>query len=164
DLGLVPEELRRRFLAEKPPGWPEWEAFSRFAVERYHRPDEGISIGLGPSGPQRCTDDMLQACAALADELDLAVHIHVLETRMQALSGRRMYGRTLPAHLDTLEFLSPRVSFEHGIWLSAADIELVRDRGVTIVHNPVSNLKLGSGICPVPMLLRAGVNVALGTD
>jgi cytosine/adenosine deaminase-related metal-dependent hydrolase len=83
---------------------------------------------------------------------------------MQALSGRRMYGRTLPEHLDSLGFLSPRVSFEHGIWLTDGDIELVRDRGVTIVHNPVSNMKLGSGICPVPELLHAGVNVALGTD
>src|SRR6266581_176803 len=70
DLNLVPDELRKRFGPEKPPDWPEWEAFSRFAVERYHRPDEGISIGLGPSGPQRCTDEMLTACAALAEELD----------------------------------------------------------------------------------------------
>src|SRR5581483_961402 len=164
DLGLVPEELRRRFLAEKPPGWPEWEAFSRFAVERYHRPDEGISIGLGPSGPQRCTDDMLQACAALADELDLTIHIHVLETRMQALSGRRMYGKTLPAHMNELGFLGPRVSFEHGIWLTDADVDLVASTGTSITHNPISNLKLGSGIAAVPVLLDAGVNVAMGSD
>jgi cytosine/adenosine deaminase-related metal-dependent hydrolase len=71
---------------------------------------------------------------------------------------------TLPEHLDSLGFLSPRVSFEHGIWLTPSDIELVRDRGVTVVHNPVSNMKLGSGIAPVPELLRRGINVALGTD
>src|SRR5436305_12616350 len=106
---------------------------------------------------------MLAGCAALADELDLVVHIHVLETRMQALSGRRMYAATLVEHLDALGFLGPRISFEHGIWLTPGDVELVRDRGVTIVHNPVSNLKLGSGICPVPTLLAQGVNVALGT-
>ena len=67
-----------------------------------------------------------------------------------------MYGRTLPEHLDAIGFLSPRVCFEHGIWLTPGDIELVRDRGVTVVHNPVSNLKLGSGICPVPDLLATG--------
>ena len=60
--------------------------------------------------------------------------------------GQRMYGRTLPEHLDAIGFLSPRVCFEHGIWLTPGDIELVRDRGVTVVHNPVSNMKLGSGI------------------
>jgi 5-methylthioadenosine/S-adenosylhomocysteine deaminase len=164
DSALVDPQLIARLEREKPPSWPEWEAFVRHAVERFHRPDDGIAICPAPSGPQRCTDELLARTAALADELDLAIHIHVLETRMQAVSGRRMYGRTLPEHLDTLGFLSPRVSFEHGIWLTDADIELVRDRGVTIVHNPVSNLKLGSGICPVPALLRAGVNVALGTD
>jgi cytosine/adenosine deaminase-related metal-dependent hydrolase len=164
DAGLVDAELIARLEREKPPSWEEWETFVRHAVERFHRPDEGIAICPAPSGPQRCTDEMLAGTAALADELDLAIHIHVLETRMQALSGRRMYGTTLPEHLDSLGFLSPRVSFEHGIWLTPSDIELVADRGVTIVHNPVSNIKLGSGIAPVPQLLRAGVNVALGTD
>jgi cytosine/adenosine deaminase-related metal-dependent hydrolase len=164
DLDLVPEHLRRRFGPEKPPDWPEWEAFARFAVERYHRADEGISIGLGPSGPQRCTDGMLEACAALADELDLTIHIHVLETRMQALSGMKMYGKTLPAHMDEIGFLGPRVSFEHGIWLTDADIELVAATRTSITHNPISNLKLGSGIAAVPVLLDAGVNVAMGSD
>src|SRR5438876_1991262 len=164
DLNLVLPELRERFGTDRLPPWPEWETFSRFAVENYHRPDEGISIGLGPSGPQRCTDAMLCGCAALADELGVPIHIHVLETRMQAVSGQRMYGKTLPEHMAAIGFLGPRVSFEHGIWLTDHDIELVRDAGVTIVHNPVSNMKLGSGICPVPTLLRRGVNVALGTD
>jgi cytosine/adenosine deaminase-related metal-dependent hydrolase len=164
DERLVEHSLVERLGREKPPSWAEWEEFSRLAVQRYHRPDEGISIALAPSGPQRCTDEMLAGCAALADELDVAIHIHVLETRMQAVSGQRMYGKTLPEHMSEIGFLGPRVSFEHGIWLTDHDIELVRDAGVTIVHNPVSNLKLGSGICPVPTLLRHGVNVALGTD
>ena len=83
---------------------------------------------------------------------------------MQALSGQKMYGTTLPEHMQALGFLGPRVNFEHGIWLTSHDIEIVRDSGTTIVHNPVSNMKLGSGICPVPSLLEHGVNVALGTD
>ena len=164
DQALVPRSLIEELEREKPPAWDEWESVARRAVERFHRPDEGISIALGPSGPQRCTDTMLQGSTALAEELDLAIHIHVLETRMQALSGRRMYGKTLPEHLAELGFLGPRVSFEHGIWLTSEDVALVRDHGVAIVHNPVSNLKLGSGICPVPELLRERVEVALGTD
>ena len=75
-----------------------------------------------------------------------------------------MYGKTLPEHMHALGFLGPRVNFEHGIWLTPHDIELVRDTGTTIIHNPISNMKLGSGICPVPELLGHGVNVALGTD
>jgi cytosine/adenosine deaminase-related metal-dependent hydrolase len=107
---------------------------------------------------------MLAGCAALADELDLPIHIHVLETRMQAVSSQRMYGATLPAHMHEIGFLGPRVNFEHAVWLTSDDITLIADAGVTAVHNPVSNMKLGSGVCPVPLLLRAGVNVALGTD
>jgi cytosine/adenosine deaminase-related metal-dependent hydrolase len=164
DERLVGRDLIDRLERDRPPPWAEWAAFTRRAVERFHRPDEGISICPAPSGPQRCTDEMLAGSAALADELDLSIHIHVLETRMQALSAQKLYGRTLPEHLDGLGFLSARVSFEHGIWLTPGDIELVAARGVTIVHNPVSNMKLGSGVCPVPDLLRAGVNVALGTD
>ena len=162
--GLVSADLISRLEQDKPPTWDEWERFCRDAVERFHRPDEGIAIGLGPSGPQRCTDEMLAGCAALADELDLVIHIHVLETRMQAVSGQRLYGKTLVEHMDAIGFLSPRVNFAHGIWLTPWDIQLVRDHGVTIAHNPASNLKLGSGLAAVPRLLAEGVNVALGTD
>lgn len=164
DLGLVDSELLARFDRERPPDWSEWEPFLRRAVQRFHRPDEGVSIAIAPSGPQRCSTELLQGANALAQELDLVIHIHVLETKMQALSGTATYGATLPQYLDSIGFLSPRVSFEHGIWMTDADIALTAERGVTIVHNPVSNMKLGSGICPVPALLDAGVNVALGGD
>ncbi len=162
--GLIPHDLLAVLTSQVPPAWPEWEEFARGAVDRFHRPDEGVAIGLAPSGPQRCTDSFLQSCAALADELDLQIHIHLLETRMQALSGQRMYGTTLPDHLREIGFLGPRVSFAHGIWLTSADIGMVGEAGCSVVHNPVSNMKLGSGVCPVPQLLEAGVNVALGTD
>ena len=162
--GMVSRELISQLEAEAPPSWDEWEQFCREAVARFHRPDEGISIALGPSGPQRCTDEMLAGCAALADELRLVIHIHVLETRMQAVTGQRMYGKTLVEHMDSIGFLSERVVFAHGIWLTPGDISIVRDRGVTIAHNPASNLKLGSGLAAVPRLLAEGVNVALGTD
>jgi 5-methylthioadenosine/S-adenosylhomocysteine deaminase len=164
EKGLVSSELVDRLERDKPPSWEEWERFVRRAVDRFHRPDEGISICPAPSGPQRCTDEMLVGCAALAEELDLPIHIHVLETRMQAVSGQKMYGKTLVEHMDAIGFLGPRVCFAHGIWLTAGDIEIVRDRDVSIAHNPVSNMKLGSGIAAVPALFAAGVNVALGTD
>lgn len=164
DLGLIPPDLLERLEAERPPPWDEWEAFARRAVERFHRPETGISIALAPSGPQRCSDRMLAGTSALAGELDLIVHIHVLETRLQAYSSLQRYGTTLPKHLESLGFLSERVSFDHGIWLTDEDLELIAGRGVNVVHNPISNMKLGSGICPVPELLKRGVTVALGAD
>src|SRR5262249_11055844 len=109
-------ELIHRLEREPPPAGAPSEALLPQTGARLHPPDEGVSICPAPSGPQRCTDELLAGTAALAEELDLPVHIHVLETRMQALSGQRMYGRTLPEHLDAIGFLSDRVSFEHGIW------------------------------------------------
>jgi 5-methylthioadenosine/S-adenosylhomocysteine deaminase len=164
DEGLVSRDLIDRLERDKPPTWAEWDRFVRDAVGKFHRPEEGISVCPAPSGPQRCTDEMLVGCADLAEELDLQIHIHVLETRMQAVSGQRMYRKTLVEHMDAIGFLGPRVCFAHGIWLTPSDLELVRDRDVSIAHNPVSNMKLGSGIAAVPLLLRMGVNVALGTD
>ncbi|HEY1367385.1 MAG TPA: amidohydrolase [Gaiellaceae bacterium] len=164
DLDLVPADLVGQLEREKPPAWGDWEAFARAAVDRFHRPDEGISIGLAPSGPQRCTDEMLAGCARLADELDLVVHIHVLETRMQALSGHRMYGKTLMAHLDEIGFLGPRANLDHCIWLTDDDVARLAASGAGVVHNPIANLKVGSGVSPVPVFLDAGINVALGAD
>lgn len=144
--------------------WRDRELFIRDMVRRYHSPATGISIALAPSGPQRCSDELLTGCAKLASELDLVLHLHVLETRMQALSGARRYGTTIPAHLARLGILSPRVSFAHGIWMTRHDVEITAESGVTVVHNPLANLKLGSGLSDVPAMLRAGINVALGTD
>jgi cytosine/adenosine deaminase-related metal-dependent hydrolase len=164
DPRLIPEPLQRRLEVERPPAWPEWETVVRRAVARFHRPDEGIAIAIAPSGPQRCSDELLQGAAALADELDLTVHIHLLETRSQAAIGRAARGCTLVERLTALDFLGPRVACEHAIWLTPGDIALAADSGATFVHNPVSNLKLGSGVCPVPELRGAGIRLALGTD
>ncbi len=164
DATRLGARAREALRDDAPPTWAEWEGFTRDMVAAHHRPEEGIAIGLGPSGPQRCTDAMLAGCARLARELGLCVHIHVLETRMQAESGRRRWGTTLPARLDALGFLGPEVCFEHAIWLEDDDVSRMARHGVKVAHNPVSNLKLGSGVCDVRALRRAGISVGLGTD
>ncbi len=155
---------RDALATDAPPSWEEWEGFARDMVAAHHRPQDGIAIGLGPSGPQRCSESMLAGCTALARELDLCVHIHVLETRMQAETGMRRWGTTLPARLDEIGFLGPEVCFEHAIWLTGDDVARMAGRDVRVAHNPVSNLKLGSGICDVRALRGAGISVGLGTD
>lgn len=164
DSKLVDQHLLDMIDAQRPPSWEQWEATARRVVSAFHRPEEGISIGLAPGAPERCTDEFLSGCARLADELDLVIHTHALETRMQAVIAQDRFGKTLPAHLRDLGFLGPRVSLQHGIWLSERDVELVAETGTVVVHNPVSNMKLGSGICPVPLMLKNGVNLALGSD
>jgi len=119
---------------------------------------------LARAGRQRCTTAFLEDIAAAADRYGCAIHTHVLETRTQALTAELEHGRTLIAYLDGLGFLGPRVTINHGIWLTDDDIDRLGRNGCAVTHNPLSNLKLGSGTCPVRRLLDAGVAVALGTD
>ncbi len=123
-----------------------------------------VSFVLSPSGPQRCSDRFLEQTWALSKERDLPVLIHVLETRIQALTGRKFYGKTLVEHMAALGLLTPRSVLIHGVWMTDSDLDLVARGGCTVVHNPGSNLKLGSGIAPVAGMRKRGICVALGTD
>ena len=128
-------------------------------------PDARVRFLVAPSAPTRCTDRFLVELADLAERFELPLFTHVSETRIQIPSARAFYGkRSLVEHLDDLGLLSPRLALYHGVWLDAKDIARLGEAGVSVVHSPLSNLKLGSGIAPVRGFLDAGVNVALGCD
>jgi cytosine/adenosine deaminase-related metal-dependent hydrolase len=119
---------------------------------------------VAPSAPQRCTDELLAGLAACAAEAGAPLHVHALETPVQAVTGPELFGGSLIARLDELGALGPRTTVAHAVWVDDDDIELLAGRGANVSHNPVSNLKLGSGIAPVLRLRDAGINVALGCD
>jgi 5-methylthioadenosine/S-adenosylhomocysteine deaminase len=119
---------------------------------------------LGPTIPLHCSDAFLLACARLAEECDVVVQTHVAESKAQATLGLQKYGKSLVAHLQGLGVLGPRFSAAHGIWLDGDDIARLADAGAGVVHNPMSNLRLGSGVAPARALLDAGVRVGIGTD
>ena len=132
--------------------------------DKWHGRDDRIRIVIAPCGPQRCTPDMLREINRLSEALGIPVHSHTLETKLQAVHARQLWGKTVVEYLDDLGLLSPRLTIVHGIWLTDRDISLLAEHGCSVAHNPLSNLKLGSGVCPIRKLLDAGVNVALGTD
>jgi guanine deaminase len=76
----------------------------------------------------------------------------------------RRYGKTLVAHLADLGVVGPRFSGAHGVWLTRDDVRRLADAGASVAHNPLSNLRLGSGIAPVRMMLESGLRVGVGTD
>ncbi len=123
-----------------------------------------VTFALGPHAPYSCSEDYLRQVADLAKEHGLGLHIHVSESRFEQETIRQQYGCTPAALLDRCGILGGKTLAAHGVYLSDEDIALFKARGVSVVTNPVSNLKLGNGIAPVPGMLRAGVNVALGTD
>jgi 5-methylthioadenosine/S-adenosylhomocysteine deaminase len=132
---------------------------------RWHGAEDGrIRINIGPRGPQRCTDDLLRRVAEASARYGCAIHTHVLETRAQVVTAQRDYGRSMISYLEDIGFLGPRLTINHGIWLTDEDIALLARYRCSVTHNPLSNLKIGSGICRVRDLLDAGVNIAIGTD
>ena len=94
----------------------------------------------------------------------MALQTHVAESKTQAVLGVRKYGKSLVAHLQELGVLGPRFSAAHGIWLDSDDISRLADEGAGVVHNPMSNLRIGSGVAPVRGFLDAGVRLGIGTD
>lgn len=125
---------------------------------------ERVNLFLTPAGPQWCTDDLLRAIRRASDEHDLGLQIHVLETKYQRSYFSSAYGKSAIEWLNDLDFLTPRVSIAHGVWLNRNDIKLVANKGSSIVHNPSSNLRLRSGIAPLPLFYRAGITLAMGLD
>jgi 5-methylthioadenosine/S-adenosylhomocysteine deaminase len=126
--------------------------------------DGRLRFMLAPSGPQRCTPDLMLACRDMARAHRVPYHTHVLETRVQAVTGARMFGGSLVKYMDDLGLLGPEVLMAHAVWVTDDDIARLGAARVSVSYNAIANLKLGSGICPVRKLLDAGVNVALGTD
>ena len=168
-LPWLAELMPAHLLAELEAGAPTSAAehFARFEQHfaRWHGAAGGrMRVIPGPIGPQWCSDALLQRAAAIAAERSLGVHTHTLESRLHAIEAQQLYGCTLIEHLDRLGVLSPQLTLNHAIWLTDDDIARLSAHGCSITHNPASNLKLGSGVARVPELLRAGVNVALGTD
>ncbi len=102
--------------------------------------------------------------AELADEFGVPLQIHVSETRWEVETSIENKGASPVAYLEDLGFLSEQVVAAHCVHLDQRDIDILAENGVGVSHNPVSNLKLASGIAPIPAMLEAGVRLGLGTD
>jgi 5-methylthioadenosine/S-adenosylhomocysteine deaminase len=127
-----------------------------------HEP--GLAFSLSPHAPYTVGDATWEKIVVYARQLDLPIQTHLAETAQEVAQGRERHGRTPLDRLHALGATGPGFIAIHGVHLSADDIALLAAQGCHVVHCPVSNMKLGSGIAPVSALLAHGVNVALGTD
>lgn len=162
---LTPETVAALRAAGPPPRSVALE-FAERSVRSWNGAGGGrIQISIGPLIADVCSDDLLADVAGLADDLGVGTHMHLLESKTQALQGL-VRGRGLPwvSHLSDLGYLRSRSTFAHAVWLTDPEVALLADHGSTVVHNPASNLKLGSGLAPVFDYRRLGLTVALATD
>ena len=157
---------QRRELANLPSvHWHDQIALFERNAARWDGAGQGrIRTILGPVGPQWCSDDLLQAVTDISISRRCPVHTHTLESRMHAVQGEALYGTTIIEHLHRLGALQPHFTLNHAVWLTDSDIERIGQAGCSITHNPLSNLKLGSGVARVRDMLSAGIAVGLGTD
>jgi 5-methylthioadenosine/S-adenosylhomocysteine deaminase len=137
----------------------------RALLHRWHGAEGGrLDVALSPRGPRNATPELWRACVALAAEAGLVLHTHVNENAEQAARlAREPGGRDVYA-LDSYGALGPNLVMAHAVWLEEGEQRLVEEKGAHVCHCPSSNLKLASGVAPIPEYLAAGINVALGAD
>jgi 5-methylthioadenosine/S-adenosylhomocysteine deaminase len=152
DVTTATNTDRERSLAEAEQFVARWRGHSR------------IVPALGPHAPYTVSPELYRRLHALAERLDTLVVTHLAETQEEDSNIRRLYGRSPVRHLANLGLVDARLVAAHCVWVDGEEIDLLARARTGVVHNPRSNLKLASGIAPVPDMLRAGVLVALGTD
>jgi 5-methylthioadenosine/S-adenosylhomocysteine deaminase len=136
---------------------------TREQAERF-RGHSRLRVAVTPHSIYTTNEAILASCLRLADELDLPLHIHVAETAGEAEDCRKAHGKGPVAYCRDLGLLRPATTLIHCVVPSEEELDMIAASGARVVHNPRSNMKLGSGTAPVPAMLRRGILPGLGTD
>ncbi|RME81708.1 MAG: amidohydrolase [Caldilineae bacterium] len=126
--------------------------------------DGRIRVEFAPLIPWGCSDDTMLATHRLSQEWHAGCHIHVAETRIEVEMNLERRGNRHIEWLDELGMLGPGMQLVHSVWLDDNELDLIAQRGAVVVHCPVSNMYLASGVARVPDMLRRGITVALASD
>lgn len=162
---LLPTAIRAEMEAAPLMGGDELLGLYRWFHGAWHGAEGGrLRIGVANSAPQRVTPDTFRALSAFSRAHDLPFTVHVLETRLQRVFGQEVLGRSLVQYVDQLGLLDRRMLVVHAVWVDEADMALLAASGCTVAHNPVCNLRLGSGTMPYRRLAGHGIPIALGSD
>lgn len=142
-------------------------AFIRAQLARRNPLPPRLHWAIGPSGPQRCSTELLEGLAAISADFDLPVLTHTYETRAQLAKARTAYekfGGSYVRYMREIGLLTHRTTLAHGVYLTRPEVDELAKAGAGVVHNPLANLKLKNGTAPLLDFKRAGVNLALGCD
>ncbi len=133
--------------------------------DKWHLAEGGrLRCFAGPSGPQRATDELLQGSLEVVRRHGGGWHAHAVESKVQAMVCFEIYGKSVIAAMKERDLLGPDVSLAHCVWLDEADLDILAETDTRVCHNPVCNLRIGSGVAPVIEMLEKGIRVAIGTD
>src|SRR5678815_654631 len=136
-------------------------------VEKFVKRWQGNDLivpAIAPHAPYTVSEEHLRAARAFSDRTGAPIVTHVSETKKELEDSIKDKGASPVAYLERIGFLNGKVIAAHVVWPQGTDIAILQRRGVGVVHNPQSNMKLASGVAPVPKMLTQGVLVGLGTD
>ena len=159
NLGLVVLEFATNYASDA-----EDYLKKGFDIRDSWRHDDLISFSIAPHAPYTVSNSTFEKVVTYAEQLSLGIHTHLHETRDELAQSELQFGvRPLQRMLD-LGVLGPNLTAAHCVHLLQNEIEKLAEYGCHVAHCPTSNLKLGSGIAPIPQMLKANINIGLGTD
>ena len=163
---LLPADLRARAAAPAAMDADGLLGCYQHLLRRWHGQAGGrLRAAVSCSAPQRVTREYFSALDRISREHQLPFYIHVLETKLQRVLGEEKFDRrSLIRYVRDEGLLSDRLNIIHGIWLDESDMDLIAAAGSVVAHNPISNLRLGSGVMPFEQLRSRGIPICLGTD
>jgi 5-methylthioadenosine/S-adenosylhomocysteine deaminase len=162
---FLPEAIRKSMADAPRMSTQELLDCYDYQIKRWHNSGEGrVRSGVSISAPQRVTVDYFGALSELSKKLDVPFDIHILETKLQRVLGQTKYGKSLVKYVHDLGFLDEHVMVIHSIWVDDADVEIMQEAKVSIAHNPLCNLRLGSGVMTWRRMHDHGIPICLGSD
>jgi 5-methylthioadenosine/S-adenosylhomocysteine deaminase len=165
---LAPPDLREVLDAQALISRQELLELYDYLFTRWHGAADGrLTAAVSISAPQRVSIEYFEALDELSARHRVPLYAHVLETKVQrvlATEQPRFAGRSLVGYIADLGLLTERTNIIHAIWVDDADLDLIAASGAVVVHNPVSNLRLGSGVMPFRAMRERGIPIALGVD
>ncbi|CCF01113.1 putative amidohydrolase family protein (plasmid) [Sinorhizobium fredii HH103] len=162
---LLPDEIRQEMKQAPIRSADDLIALYEWFIDRWNGACDGrLRCAVSCSAPQRVTTDYLARLNDLSREHGLAYYIHVLETKLQRVLGREKYGKSLVRYLHDQGVLNERCNIIHSIWVDDDDIRLLAESGCTVAHQPLCNMKIGSGVMPFRRLRDHNIPICLGSD
>jgi 5-methylthioadenosine/S-adenosylhomocysteine deaminase len=134
-------------------------------IKNSHNTANGrVQVAVAPHAPYTCSKELLSESKKLANKHNLKLHIHVSETQQEVNDLEKQRNQTPFEYLDSIDLLDENTIAAHGVWTTDNEMKLLKEKQVSISHNPSSNMKLASGIAPVSKYIKKDINVAIGTD
>lgn len=162
---ILPEDIRHEMDTAPIMSTQELLDLYQYFIDTWHNTADGrVRAGVSVSCPHRVKVDYFEALSEISKSMDIPLNVHILETKLQRVFGDLKYGKSLVRYVHDLGLLDERMMVIHAIWVDDQDVELIAKAGCVVAHNPISNLRLGSGVMTFRRLRDYGIPICLGTD